>query len=230
MAFPQLCDLIISEVRKHRSKSNNPFLDSVIERTELLRQTDVQLLLTSVTRVVDQKVRLLLEKDSHGIVAFDRILETVTANNGLYAMLGTGTAEYEMKMKEYSLKHERFLFINCYSEPVARALYANGAIFLMPSSFEPCGISQMIAMRDGQPCIVNAVGGLKDTVIDGVDGFQFSGRTLEEQVDNFVAVTRKAVELCLTDADSWKQIRAAAARARFTWEKSAQQYIQLLYT
>ena len=229
MAFPELCDLIISDVLKHRSKTNASFLDTVIERTEKLKHSPIQLMLTCITRVVDQKVRLLVEKGSDGTRALDEILKIARASNGLVLLLGTGTPDVEELLKKCFSENERFLFVNCYSELISRALYANGTLFLMPSSFEPCGISQMIAMRDGQPCIVNAVGGLKDTVIDGVNGFQFSGATLKEQVDNFIAVTRKAINLRVNNPGKFDKIRSAASAARFTWESSARQYVDLVY-
>ena len=70
-----------------------------------------------------------------------------------------------------------------YSDALARALYAAGDLFLMPSSFEPCGIGQMLAMRDGQPCLVHHVGGLRDTVLDDETGFAFSGDGLTAQAE-----------------------------------------------
>jgi len=101
---------------------------------------------------------------------------------------------------------------------------------MMPSSFEPCGIGQMISMREGQPCVVHAVGGLRDTVVDGVNGFQFSGSTLQEQVDNFITATGKAIRTAAEDTPAWQKICQAASEARFTWEKSAHQYSALLYS
>jgi starch synthase len=120
--------------------------------------------------------------------------------------------------------------LNGYSDIIAPLLFANGDLFLMPSSFEPCGISQMVAMRDGQPCLVHAVGGLKDTVQDGVNGFAFSGATIIEQVDRFVATTEKALKLFFEDKKSWERMQKKALNTRFTWEKSAKKYIDLLYT
>jgi starch synthase len=98
--------------------------------------------------------------------------------NGIYILLGAGDWAYERFFSDMSAGFENFIFLNGYSETCAEALYANGDLFLMPSSFEPCGISQMLAMRDGQPCVVHHVGGLKDTVRHNDNGFAFTGDSL----------------------------------------------------
>ena len=102
-------------------------------------------------------------------------------------------------------------------------------LFLMPSSFEPCGIGQMLAMRAGQPCLVHLTGGLNDTVQSGINGFGFEGKTLMEQVDNMVAALTEALTLHKSQSD-WKQICESAASARFLWADSAKQYIEKLYS
>jgi starch synthase len=99
----------------------------------------------------------------------------------------------------------------------------------MPSSFEPCGIGQMLAMRDGQPCVVHAVGGLCDTVIHGVNGFCSRGRDLDDQAQHFVETACQAIELLKNDPDKWQQIKNNAAAARFSWQHAAQQYVEKLY-
>jgi starch synthase len=124
---------------------------------------------------------------------------------------------------------ENFIFLNGYSDECASALYANGDLFLMPSSFEPCGISQMLAMRDGQPCVVHKVGGLKDTVEHGVTGFTFTGDTVPEQVDNFVKTTLEAIALKRHHPESWRKICKNASSVRFLWKDSLQLYIDKLY-
>jgi starch synthase len=87
----------------------------------------------------------------------------------------------------------------------------------------------MIAMRERQPCIVHTVGGLKDTVIDGVNGFQFSGESIKEQVDNLIATTKKAIDICLNDKTRWGNIKLEASKARFEWKESAKKYLDLMY-
>ena len=91
-------------------------------------------------------------------------------------MVGSGESKLQRRMAEIARAHENFLFLCGYSETFSDMLYAAGDLFLMPSSFEPCGISQMLAMRSGQPCVVHAVGGLKDTVRNGVSGFTLRRR------------------------------------------------------
>jgi starch synthase len=228
MSWQELCGLMEKELRRVLNKSD--FHPIVLQRIESVRELNPAILLTSVTRVVEQKIKLLFEKSSRGRFAIDEIHSFLEKYNGAYVFIGTGTSDYEQKLIETVGRCRRFIFINVYSAPVSEALYANGTIFMMPSSFEPCGISQMIAMREGQPCVVHAVGGLKDTVIDGVNGFQFSGSTLQEQVDNLIETTEKAIRTAAEDSAGWKKICKEASEAQFTWEKSARQYSNLLYS
>ena len=187
------------------------------------------MILASVGRVVPQKIQLMRAAGSDSRSGLERLLEALGPTRCLI-LLGAGDEEYELFLSRVSSHHENFLFLNGYSEACAQALYANGELFLMPSSFEPCGISQMLAMRDGQPCTVHAVGGLKDTVKHGVNGFVFSGRSLQEQVDHFVQATLSAVMLRKQDPGRWRTVCDHARRARFSWEHTARLYLQKLYT
>ena len=99
----------------------------------------------------------------------------------------------------------------------------------MPSSFEPCGISQMLAMRSGQPCVVHGVGGLRDTVRHGETGFVFSGNTTREQADNFTATTLAALQQRADDPVGWKAVCDEARAQRFSWELAARRTISELY-
>jgi len=186
-------------------------------------------LLTSVTRIVEQKLKILFQTTSRGIQAIKELLDLLEEVNGMYVIIGTGVSEYEALLASTAGAHRRLLYLQGYSETIARALYANGTAFLMPSSFEPCGIGQMIAMRDGQPCIVHAVGGLKDTVIDGVNGFTFSGATLREQADDCVATVTRAIGMARNNAEGWSRIVEGARTSRFTWAMSAQRYSESMY-
>jgi starch synthase len=222
MTFGELCALLDSETAAWKERQG--------DRLSSIRNRTPAAILTSVTRVVDQKVRLLFEKGSGGIKAIDSLLPLLSKYNGIYLLLGTGTPEYEEELMAVQRKHENFLYLRGYSEAIGDVFYANGSLFIMPSLFEPCGISQMLAMREGQPCVVHAVGGLKDTVIDGVNGFQFSGANLSGMADAFVNATEKALRQRSTAPESWKKIASEAARARFTWQESARKYVDLLYT
>lgn len=186
------------------------------------------ILLTSVSRIVDQKVLLLRESGSDRKSGLQGILEALD-DNGCYLLLGNGDREYEKFLTEMSSRFDNFLFINGFSEQCADALYTGGDLFLMPSSFEPCGLSQMLAMRSGQPCLVHEVGGLKDTVQAGRNGFTFKGESLRNQVDNLVQTASKAVALKKNQPAKWRKICEAAAAARYRWNDSAARYIEKLY-
>jgi starch synthase len=111
------------------------------------------------------------------------------------------------------------------SEP----LYSSADLFLMPSSFEPCGISQMLSMRAGQPCVAHAVGGLKDTITDDVTGFVFEGSTVAEQAEDFVSTVKRAISVKTINHKHWMEICAAAGRQRFSWKIAAETYRDELY-
>ena len=100
----------------------------------------------------------------------------------------------------------------------------------MPSSFEPCGISQMLAMRRGQPVVAHRVGGLGDTIDDNETGFLFDGATPDEQADAFVETTLRALDMRANDPLRWQDIQKAAAEKRFDWASAARETINRLYT
>jgi starch synthase len=229
LSWRQLCDLILSEVNSALSIQDDQHLTNVATRVAAIRDTPPSVILTTVTRVNEQKFRLLFEKGSRNKTAITEILSGLESVNGRYILLGNGTPDYEEFFRKEFDKNERLIFIPLYSSNIAKALYANGTLFLMPSSFEPCGISQMIAMREGQPCIVHAVGGLKDTVQHGIDGFRFDGSNTKEQADALVRTTHDAIQLALTNNEAWKSLQSHAASRRFDWQASARQYIQLMY-
>jgi starch synthase len=192
------------------------------------RREKPDMLLTAVARAGEQKMRLLLQSDSDGKPALEAILEGI-GERGRGIILGSGDRGYETFLTAVGARHENFIFLNGYSEKCARALYAAGDLFLMPSSFEPCGLSQMLAMRAGQPCLVHAVGGLKDTVRDGHNGFTFGGDTLVGQTNRFIQTTLAAVALKRANSAVWDDIRRNAAATRFSWDAAADRYVQELY-
>lgn len=210
-------------------KQGDALCETMDNRLRQLMEKPPVLILTSITRAVEQKVRLLFEKGSDGKRAIEHICRLLAKHDGLYVFLGTGTKEYEGLLTEAARRNKNFIFLKGYSEPLARALYASGDLFLMPSLFEPCGISQMIAMREGQPCVVHAVGGLRDTVIDGKNGFAFERNTMSARVDAFVAKTKEAIQLRMSRPGQWRKLQSAAMGARFTWEESAREYIETMY-
>ena len=195
------------------------------------RRKPVSITLTSVGRVTAQKARLFTEVVSDGkggdTIALDKLLEDL--GDGLFIMIGSGEEYYEHFFTERMVKHSNFLFLQGFSEELADALYAEGDLFLMPSSFEPCGISQMLAMRAGTPCIVHEVGGLKDTVEQGVNGFTFAGATVRAQAENMLNTVSAACTTTLNPAQ-WASLRRNASNSRYTWDDSIRHYMDQLYT
>jgi starch synthase len=185
-------------------------------------------LLTSVTRVTDQKMFLLQATGRNGESGLAGILGSI-AGRGVYVLLGTGDKQYEDFLTEMMARFEEFIFLNGYSDECANALYTSGDLFLMPSSFEPCGISQMLALRGGQPCLVHGVGGLRDTITDLENGFVFKGRTTAEQTDAFVRTCHRAIELKISSSIEWEKLCASAAASRFKWDDSVTRYLTDLY-
>ena len=171
---------------------------------------------------------MLLHEFEDGTSALQRIARIV-GNKGVILLLGSGDPQLEERLLQQVRDLPNVVFLRGYSEDLAAPLYHAGDLFLMPSSFEPCGISQMLAMRGGQPCVVHGVGGLKDTIEDDVTGFVFDGDSVREQAMNFVRKTKRAIKLRASDPIRWQEICRAAAACRFDWQASARQTIHTLY-
>lgn len=187
-----------------------------------------QTILTSVGRLTEQKATLFLEPVDGAETALDHILDRL-GDAGWLLILGSGDPAIEAALTRMSVTRNNLLFLNGYDEALSAALYEIGDLFLMPSIFEPCGISQMLAMRSRQPCVVNDVGGLHDTVVNRKNGFVFSGKTSAQQAHNFVAAVGEAVQMQREQPATYKAISKAAGAARFSWDAAAQQYEEGLY-
>ena len=223
-SYQELLKLAQTETTK-RIPSDRPAHDLAMNRINqwLAEPSRPTVLMTAVTRVVHQKVALMC---GPGRPALDRVLEALDSNARLI-LLGTGDPYYEELLQNLSRGRPGFLFLPMHSPQIADALYDNGDLFLMPSSYEPCGISQMLAMRAGQACVVHGVGGLADTVRDGVTGYVFNGNTMAAQADAFVDCVARAV----SDGKQGRlaALGRAAAAERFLWSDSIRRYFDHLY-
>jgi starch synthase len=181
----------------------------------------------SVGRLTPQKVDLLRVETAPGVSALDALLQKL--ERGFMIMVGSGDADCERFMCEVMQRHENFLFLCGYSEELGELVYRFSDLFLMPSSFEPCGISQMLAMRAGTPPLVHKVGGLADTVQHLHNGFTFEGNNRAAQAEDLLRVFEEVLQLRAGKASVWQGICANAAAARFSWDVTVQDYEAQLY-
>ncbi len=226
--WQSIVDISRRTVEQWNSRQPAEVHDIALDRIARLPKRRPLHLLASVGRVVAQKMRLFLEPTLSGSTALEDILANL-GDRGVLLLLGSGDAIYEEQLIDIAAANDNLVYFNGYSEALGDVLYAGGDLFLMPSSFEPCGISQMLAMRNGQPCVVHGVGGLYDTVEDGVNGFVFDGRTPLEQADGFVECVDSALKLRRDDPLHWQTIKNNAKAARFDWASAATNYVRLMY-
>jgi len=184
---------------------------------------------TSVGRLTDQKMSLLTQPFDNGEIPLQIMLDSIK-NRGMLILLGSGDSKLESICQELASKHSHFLFFNTYSQRLSDLLFEMGDLFLMPSSFEPCGISQMLAMRDGQPCLAHAVGGLKDTIDNDASGYLFHGESINKQSLNMLKRIDNVLDQRETQTAEYERISQAASEKKFRWRDSAQRYMNELYT
>ncbi|HEY9152214.1 MAG TPA: glycogen synthase [Anaerolineales bacterium] len=140
-----------------------------------------------------------------------------------FVILGTGDPKLEASVRQLQTEFpDRVRAEFKYDAGMARQIYAGSDIFLMPSRYEPCGLSQMIAMRYGCVPIVSAVGGLKDTIYDGETGFMIQKPTAAR----LAAAIKKTLAI-YSDHVRWEPLQKAGMAQDFSWTNSAQQYFQL---
>lgn len=185
-------------------------------------------LITSVGRLTEQKVLLLAQQYDQTLM-LDKVCELIAQFKGRLIILGSGDSDLEALFCKAMARNSNFLFLKGYAQGVGDTLYQLGDLFLMPSSFEPCGISQMLAMRAGQPCLVHSVGGLKDTVVHNETGFCFTGDSLNKQNEALLSTLESALSMHKKQPKQWLEIAKNAQSQRFSWDTVAQDYIKYLY-
>ncbi|PIS20871.1 hypothetical protein COT52_01560 [candidate division WWE3 bacterium CG08_land_8_20_14_0_20_43_13] len=162
---------------------------------------------------VQKGVEIVLE-------AFEHLLERPWR----LVILGIGDDYQEKLLTQFNRHHHgRFMGIARFDEPLAHRLYAAGDFFLAPSRFEPCGLTQMIAMRYGALPIARATGGFLDTIQDGIDGFLFNNYSSEDlavQLDRALGIYRH-------DSNLYQAMVGGAMGRDFSWDDSAEKYAEV---
>ena len=159
-------------------------------------------------------------------------IDTLLEHNAQLVLLGSGAREFEQALRAAMKKHPQCIAVTIgYSETLAHRIEAGADIFLMPSRFEPCGLNQMYSLRYGTVPLVHRVGGLADTVVDmsaaamidgSANGFVFEDAT----ADAMRAALVRALQT-YRDSKRWRQLQLNGMNRNFSWQHSAQAYLQL---
>lgn len=181
---------------------------------------DERPLAVMISRLVDQK----------GLDLLIRVLDEILDYGIRVAVLGTGDPFYEQEMRGFEQRRpDAFRALIHFDNALAHRMYAGADMFLMPSIFEPCGLSQMISMRYGTIPIVRETGGLSDTVTaynqytgEG-DGFSFTNINAHE----FLFTTKYAADVYRRHDEAWAGLVETAMRRDFSWARSASRYLEI---
>ena len=177
-------------------------------------------IIACVSRLVGHKGFSLVTDALHEIMGLDVQM----------VVLGTGDWQYEEAFRHAQGQYPgRFAAQLTYSAPLSNMIYAGADLFLMPSISEPCGLSQMIAMRFGTIPVVRETGGLKDTVTP-YNKYEGTGRGFtfaNINAGDMAWVLREAVELYHTNKKAWRGLQKEGMTADFSWDNSAKQYLDI---
>jgi starch synthase len=181
-------------------------------------------LLAMITRMDPQKgVDLAVE-------ALRKLLESADKTMPRFQMvfLGTGSPVLEDAVCKLDQDYpDRVRARILYSEQMSRHIYAGADALLMPSRYEPCGLSQMIAMHYGCVPIARATGGLSDTIKDPAHSDESTGFLFKKATSNaFASAIQRALKIYLNNPRSWQEIRINGMLQDFSWDRSAKQYLQ----
>jgi len=169
-------------------------------------------LLAVVSRLAEQK----------GVDLIASLLPEISAKGMQTVILGTGDEKYHRLLKKTAEDHPGMVSLNLkFDESLAHKIYAGSDIFLMPSRYEPCGLSQMIALRYGSVPVVSNTGGLADTV-SAENGFVMESLSREQ-----LSVCVSKAALLYRNAEEWRRLAERGMRCRFSWQAAAGEYISL---
>ena len=180
---------------------------------------DGQLLAVAVTRLTDQK----------GIDLLEPVVPLLDEFPMRLAVLGSGERDLADRLGALSIAHpERFAFVEGYDEQLAHLMFAGSDLFVMPSRFEPCGLTQMQAMRYGSIPVVTGVGGLVDTVPD-VDAHPRAGRGFVAdgaEVGPIISALHRAARRC-SDRRRLSTLRRRVMSVDWSWDGPAREYVEI---
>ena len=186
------------------------------DKVGLPRRDDVPLV-AMISRLDWQKGLPLLGEVIHRLM-------NGQAGEAQLVVLGSGQPEYEAMLQRLAGHHRlKMAAITEYNAGLAPLIYGGSDMFLMPSLFEPCGLSQLISMRYGCVPIARATGGLVDTIEDGQTGFLFN----DYSVEAFWEALARTIYVYNVDKPRWREIQLAGMRQDFSWARSAEIYIEL---
>ena len=173
-------------------------------------------MIAMITRFASQK----------GIDLVLHVIEEILHENVQIVILGTGEPEYESAFIALSEKYQNLKALIKFDRVISKKMYAAADMFLMPSKSEPCGLAQMIACSYGTVPIVRSVGGLYDTIkpygIEGANGFRFDNYNAHE-----LLFTVKNALSVYAVKDEWNKLSTAAKKSNFSWDNSAEKYIEI---
>ena len=179
-----------------------------------LPQTADLPLICIVSRLTGQK----------GLELFDDVLKQLIDMGAQFIILGSGKEKIEKMFIKAEKDYPKQIATNIeFDADLAQFIYAGSDMLLMPSKFEPCGLSQIIAMRFGTIPIVRKTGGLADTVRDHYTGFVFK----HYDANAMLWVIRQAVDKFYNDKDGWKKMILRCMKKDFSWKASAKKYVRL---
>ena len=201
---------------EEKKKQNKLYLQSQLN----LPQDADKFMISVVSRLTDQK----------GIDLMEAAMERLCSGGAQLVILGTGEERYENLFRHYAWKYPDRVCANIFfSNERSHLIYAASDAFLMPSRFEPCGLSQLISLRYGTLPIVRETGGLRDTVEpyneytgEGT-GFSFKNYN----ADDMMHVVNYATDIYYNKKQEWNKIVKNAMSADFSWDISAQKYIDM---
>ncbi|MBE5922289.1 MAG: glycogen synthase GlgA [Lachnospiraceae bacterium] len=185
-----------------------------------LEVDDKKMMIGIVSRLTDQK----------GFDLIECVMDQICSDNIQLVILGTGDAKYENMFRHYDWKYEKSVSANIfYSDALSHKIYGACDAFLMPSLFEPCGLSQLMSLRYGTLPIVRETGGLKDTVEPYNEyektgtGFSFANYNAHEMLNTI----RYAEKTYYEHKRDWNKMVERAMTADFSWGTSARKYEEL---
>ncbi len=201
-------------------KKEKPKNKKALQKELGIEVDDKKFMIGLVSRLTDQK----------GLDLVDCVMEELCAEDVQFVILGTGEARYENLFRHYEWKyHDRVSASIYYNNERAHKIYASCDAFLMPSLFEPCGLSQLMSMRYGTIPIVRETGGLKDTV-EAYNEYESTGTGFSFRNYNaheMLATVNYAKHIFYDKKREWNKMVIRAMEQDFSWKGSALQYEEL---